>query len=561
MMRNIFGKESKSDTPFFIKILNFLAPMYRAFGVDYPTLRVIVETEMVMDGRQESVIQNSGWGNKKKNDEDKNTFFQSLWMYAIFSLILLFLFAIDNIVFQYTIFFSYIFVMLISTLIANFSTILLNTKDQVLIGTKPVSSRTLSAAKATHVFIYLISFAAAIAGPIVIATFFFHGILAGVLALLLVILASLWCLLLTIIIYATVLKRFNGEKLKNIIAYSQIGLSVFTIIGYQIMNQVIQIVDPEVLAIELNLQWWHVIVFPLWFVAPFGMLQDGWSMTYGIYIAFLLLGTLGIVLLYRVNNDKLEKNLQKLDSGEAEEDKRSLYETITGKWLSWDKRELGYYHFVWQLTKHEREFKTRLYPSLASILVFPAVLLFSSFRFSEGAIEESVTFIYMPYFTMLMLPMLAVSLQYSKNYKGRWIFDTSSENHAGIFLRGMIKAMTMKLIFPIYVLLSAVVIVMTGFELLPVIINGFLLIIALFFMEVKRTITDYPFSRQYNASEANQGCLATVIFFGIVIVTTLFMFLIQEFIPFGAYIVLVLLLAVDGWLLTKGFDNTKLYQL
>ena len=198
---------------------------------------------------------------------------------------------------------------------------------------------------------------------------------------------------------------------------------------------------------------------------------------------------------------------------------------------------------------------------LASILVFPAVLLFSSFRFSEGAIEESVTFIYMPYFTMLMLPMLAVSLQYSKNYKGRWIFDTSSENHAGIFLRGMIKAMTMKLIFPIYVLLSAVVIVMTGFELLPVIINGFLLIIALFFMEVKRTITDYPFSRQYNASEANQGCLATVIFFGIVIVTTLFMFLIQEFIPFGAYIVLVLLLAVDGWLLTKGFDNTKLYQL
>lgn len=560
MMRNIFGREQQSKSPFFIKILDLLAPMYRSLGVDYPTLKVIVEAKMVMDGRQESVIETSAWGNKKENNEDKNVFFQSLWVYTLFGLFLLLIFMIDSIVFQYTVFFSYIFVMLISTLIANFSTILLNTQDQVLIGTKPVSSRTLSAAKATHVFIYLISFTAAIAGPIVIATFFFHGILAGIFASVLTVIASIWCLLLTIIVYATVLKRFNGEKLKNIIAYSQIGLSIFTIIGYQIMNQVIQIVDPEILAIELNLEWWHIIVFPLWFVAPFGMLEDGWTITYGIYLALLLLGTVGIVLLYRLNNGKIENNLQKLDSGEADEDKRSLYEILTGKWLSWDKRELGYYHFTWQLTKHEREFKTRLYPSLASILIFPAVLLFSSFRFSEGTMEQSFAFIYMPYFTMLMLPMLTVSLKYSKNYKGRWIFGTSSENHAGVFLRAMIKAMTMKLIVPVYAALSTIVIIMTGLELILIIINGFLLIIALFFIEVKRTIKDYPFSHQYSASEANQGCSATIIFFGIVIIATVSMFLIQEFVPFGAYMALVVLLAVDSWLLTKGFNTAKFQQ-
>lgn len=562
MMRNVFGGSQKQEASFFIKIIRKLAPMYRRMGVDYPIMEKIIDTKLTMDSRQEKVIPtNSMWGNSKEEDKDKNAFFQSLWVYALISLILLFVFAIDDIQFQYTVFFSFIFVMLLSTLIANFSSILLETKDQVLIGTKPVSSKTLSAAKATHVFIYLISLTLALSGPMMIGTFFIHGILAGLLAVLLTITASTWCLLLTIITYATVLKRFNGEKLKNIIAYSQIGISVFTIIGYQVMNQAFRFINPSMLAIELNLQWWHIFVFPLWFVAPFGLLQNGFSLTYLMYIVLLVGGTIGLIVLYHFNSDKLEANLQKLESGEGDTDKRSWYETFSSKWLCWDKKERGYYHFTWQLTKNEREFKTRLYPSLATIFIFPIVLIGSTYQLTEDSgvgINQLSVFKYMPYYALLIIPMLAVSVKYSKNFKGSWIFGMSSEDNAGVFLRGMIKALIMKLVFPIYLILSGVVLVFSGFENLPALLNGLLLVVLIFSVEVKRTIQTYPFSKKYNASEANQGCFATVIFIGITGIVAVGMFAIQELVPFGVYLLMVILLAVDGWMLTRGFNKIKL---
>lgn len=562
MMRNVFGGSQKQEVSFFIKIIRKLEPMYRRMGVDYLIMEKIIDTKLTMDSRQEKVIPtNSMWGNSKEEDKDKNAFFQSLWVYALISLILLFVFAIDDIQFQYTVFFSFIFVMLLSTLIANFSSILLETKDQVLIGTKPVSSKTLSAAKATHVFIYLISLTLALSGPMMIGTFFIHGILAGLLAVLLTITASTWCLLLTIITYATVLKRFNGEKLKNIIAYSQIGISVFTIIGYQVMNQAFRFINPSMLAIELNLQWWHIFVFPLWFVAPFGLLQNGFSLTYLMYIVLLVGGTIGLIVLYHFNSDKLEANLQKLESGEGDTDKRSWYETFSSKWLCWDKKERGYYHFTWQLTKNEREFKTRLYPSLATIFIFPIVLIGSTYQLTEDSgvgINQLSVFKYMPYYALLIIPMLAVSVKYSKNFKGSWIFGMSSEDNAGVFLRGMIKALIMKLVFPIYLILSGVVLVFSGFEILPALLNGLLLVVLIFSVEVKRTIQTYPFSKKYNASEANQGCFATVIFIGITGIVAVGMFAIQELVPFGVYLLMVILLAVDGWMLTRGFNKIKL---
>lgn len=562
MMRNVFGGSQKQEVSFFIKIIRKLEPMYRRMGVDYLIMEKIVDTKLTMDSRQEKVIPtNSMWGNSKEEDKDKNAFFQSLWVYALISLILLFVFAIDDIQFQYTVFFSFIFVMLLSTLIANFSSILLETKDQVLIGTKPVSSKTLSAAKATHVFIYLISLTLALSGPMMIGTFFIHGILAGLLAVLLTITASTWCLLLTIITYATVLKRFNGEKLKNIIAYSQIGISVFTIIGYQVMNQAFRFINPSMLAIELNLQWWHIFVFPLWFVAPFGLLQNGFSLTYLMYIVLLVGGTIGLIVLYHFNSDKLEANLQKLESGEGDTDKRSWYETFSSKWLCWDKKERGYYHFTWQLTKNEREFKTRLYPSLATIFIFPIVLIGSTYQLSEDSgvgINQLSVFKYMPYYALLIIPMLAVSVKYSKNFKGSWIFGMSSEDNAGVFLRGMIKALIMKLVFPIYLILSGIVLVFSGFEILPALLNGLLLVVLIFSVEVKRTIQTYPFSKKYNASEANQGCFATVVFIAITGIVAVGMFAIQELVPFGVYLLMVILLAVDGWMLTRGFNKIKL---
>lgn len=557
MLKNKFSEE-KAKTPIYLKLLDRLEPIYRKLDVDYDQLRVIVGTKMKMDGRQENPMADA-WNAGSKKKKDRNSFFSSLWVYALISFFMLFIFIVDNYIFQFTFYFSYLFLMMMAVLIAHFSTILLDPKDQELIGTKPVSSKTLGAAKATHIGIYLFAFSGALGGVMIAATFIINGIAEGLLAILLTLLAALWCLLLTILIYAYVLRHFDGEKLKNIISYSQIGLSFFMIIGYQFMGDIFRIIDPETMALELNLQWWHIFVFPLWFVAPFGILQEGWSWTFGSYIGLLILGTAGLIVLYRINSDKIDRNLQKLNSDGEKGTKRSRLEKVYAKGLCLNDREKPYFHFAWQITKNEREFKTRLYPSIASALVFPLIMLWTQFRtVGLDGLGDLSFFVYSPYFTMLMIPMTSTTLRYSNHYKGRWLYTVIPENEDAIILRGMFKAVLSKLLLPIYGTVALFVVIFSGINTLFVLINGFLLLSSAFYLDLSVSMDVIPFTQRYDASEANRGCGATLIFFlGVSMVAGL-LFVLQEFVPYSEYGVLLVLVGVNAWIFTRGFHKVKL---
>ncbi|SFC50290.1 hypothetical protein SAMN04488102_10879 [Alkalibacterium subtropicum] len=554
MMRNVFGTGEQAKEPVYLKLIDKLAPLYTKVGVDYRQMRTILEMKMTVDSRKEAVIQSVGSNAKQK--EEKNHFFSSLWVYAIISVFLLFLFVYDNWVFQYTTYFSYIFIMLFSTMLANFSNILLDTKDAELIGTKPVSQKTIGAAKATHIGIYLVSFTFAVGLAVMLATFYFNGILAGILIILLTFLSSLWALGLTIIMYSTVLKHFDGEKLKNIIAYSQIGVSIFMVMGYYLMGQIFEVIDPATFLVEMNLSVGHALLFPMWFVAPFGLLQEGIQTVYVVYTLFLVAGTVAIGILYNMNSDKIDSNLQKMNKAKAKPSSRSFLETGTAKLLSAGSLEKAYYHFTWQLTKNEREFKTRLYPSIASAMIFPLVLFFSSLRGDQPITSQNtLTFLYLPYFTMLAIPMIAVATQFSVNYKGSWLFELSPKHAKAPFLRAVTKVMLVKILFPMYGLISLLIVILMGFTYSVQLLNGFLLMSAILYFEMKRSSQGLPFSRKYAASEANQGCMASLIFFIPVFVVSLAMILLQSFVPYAEWGVLVALIALNAWWMNKGFNK------
>lgn len=553
MMRDVLGIKKSEKTPLYLRLIDLISFIYTRLGVNYPQMRSIIALKMMMDGRKDSAL--PGFETGRRSDVEKNQFFSSLWVYALISVFLLFLFAYDNWVFQYTTYFSFLFIMTFSTLLANFSTILLDTKDATLIGTKPVDRKTLGAAKATHVGIYLLSFTMAIGLPVILFTFYFNGIVAGILVFLLSLLASLWCLGLTLFVYATILKQFDGERLKNIIAYSQISLSIFMVLGYYLVGQIFQVIDPETLLVEMNLSIGHVVLFPMWFVAPFGMLQEGISTTYLIYTALLIIGTVLLALLFNWNTDKIESNLQKMDSSSTKQTKRSVIERLAANLLCFDPLEKAYFHFGWQITKTEREFKTRLYPSIASALVFPIVMTYTTVTSGEPVATQSpVTFLYLPYFTMLIIPVLAISVQFSKNYKGNWVFNLTPTNSKAPFMRAVAKAMLMKILLPLYTAVAILVLYFTGFSYVLQIINGLLLTSVILFFEMKRSVTSLPFSRKYSAAEANQGCMGTLIFFIPVFIISIIMIVSQLFIPFADWIILLILLGVNGWWMTKGFE-------
>lgn len=553
-MRDVLGMKKSEKTPIYLRLIDLISFIYIRLGVNYSQMRSILALKMTMDGRKDSAL--LGFESGRRSDEEKNQFFSSLWVYTLISVFLLFLFAYDNWVFQYTTYFSFLFIMTFSTLLANFSNILLDTKDAILIGTKPVDRKTLGAAKATHVGIYLVAFTMAIGAPVIAFTFYFNGFTAGILVFLLSLLAALWSLGLTLCVYATILKQFDGERLKNIIAYSQISLSVFMILGYYLVGQIFQVIDPETLLVEINLSIGHVLLFPMWFVAPFGLLQEGLSTTYVIYTALLIAGTVLLVLLFNWSTDKIESNLQKMDSSTTKQTKRSIVERTFADLLCFDPLEKAYFHFGWQITKTEREFKTRLYPSIASALVFPIVMTFTTLTSGEpGAAQSPATFLYLPYFTLLLIPVLAVSVQFSKNYKGSWVFNLTPNDSRAPFMRATVKAMLFKILAPLYVVVAVMVLFFTDFSYVLQMINGLLLSSVILFLETKRSVLGLPFSRKYTASEANQGCMGTLIFFIPVFIISVVMIVSQLFVPFAEWIILIVLVVINGWWMTKGFNS------
>lgn len=556
MMRDALGIKKSETDPFYLKIIDLFAFIYTRLGIDYSQMRSILSMKMTVDRRKDASL--PGMETDNKSVKEKNQFFSSLWVYTLISFFLLILFAYDNWVFQYTLYFSFLFIMTLSTLIANFSGILLDTKDAILIGTKPVDRKTLGAAKSTHVGIYLVSFTLAVGLPFILFTFYFNGIVAGLLVLVLSLLASLWCLGLTLFMYATILKRFDGERLKNIIAYSQISLSIFMVIGYYLVGQIFQIIDPENLLVEINLTIGHVLLFPLWFVAPFGLLQEGWSLTYGVYSILLVIGTVCLATIYNWNSDRIESNLQKMGVSSVQKSRRSYIERMSARLLCFTPIESAYYHFSWQLTKTEREFKTRLYPSIASALVFPIVMTFTTFTGGEAGIESNpVQFLYLPYFTLFLVPVLAIAIQFSNYYKGSWVFTITPDRSRAPFLRAVTKAMLIKILLPMYVALAIMVLIFTDLSYSLQMINGLLLVCLIFYIETKRSVSSMPFTQKYSASDANLGCMGTLIFLVPVILVAIIMIVSQLFIPFAEWGLLLLLTALNIKWMRSGFESKE----
>ena len=226
-----------------------------------------------------------------------------------------------NYIFQMSIVFGMIIFIIMTSMISDFSTVLLDVRDKNILNTKPINGQTISAAKIMHVMIYMTVITGAFVAIPLLVSLVRHGILFNR------ILSSTWYLhllfvvVVTALIYLFVLRFFDGERLKDIINYVQILLSVGVIVGYQILIRSFEVVD---LDMTYTFNWWHLFLPPIWYGAPFELLRVH-NVT-GRIIAFLRLCGLSfqfsLLLLYARLIPTFERNLEKLmsDTGKEEEE-------------------------------------------------------------------------------------------------------------------------------------------------------------------------------------------------------------------------------------------------
>src|SRR5699024_10317091 len=157
-------------------------------------------------------------GNQAQKKEPIITpFVTSLLLYAFLGLLLIpFLYYAEEFYFSLAIAFTIVMFILMTSMISDFSSVLLDVRDKVVLDTKPLDQRTISVAKFVHVVIYMIQLAGALLLiPFVVASLF-NGLLFSVILLVTLILISLFCIVVTALFYMVILKFFDGEKLRNL---------------------------------------------------------------------------------------------------------------------------------------------------------------------------------------------------------------------------------------------------------------------------------------------------------------------------------------------------------
>lgn len=533
-----------------LKILDIFRPIFEAFRIDYVMMRRILQMKLRMDGRRAPTI----FQQQKKTG---NQFLKSLGIYVLFGLVTIpFIFIGDDYIFSMSIMFGIFMFILATTMVSDYSSVLLDVRDKVILNTKPVNTRTINVAKMVHIAIYLFLLLLALTGIPSIVILSKHGLLFFLIFIFELLLIGLFIIAITALVYIFILRFFSGEKLKDMINYVQIALSAGIFIGYQVAIRIFDIVGID---ISYSFSWWHIFIPPIWFGAPFEMFVNG-----AYSIEFITLSVLALIipivslLIYYWLMPAFEQNLEKLmeEVGNRKKE-RFQFTHLFARFLS-RKDEQKYFRFAATMMGQEREFKLKVYPALGLTIVFPFIMIFNQLNMvSYTEVTEGNTYL-MIYFCNIMIATVIHMLKFSGNHEGSWILKaTVPMEDRGKYYQAAIKAFIVKLYLPIYLFVSAIFIWIFSVRIIPdllIVFTSALLISVITFIIVDDGT--FPFSQPFEAAQES-GNAIQIFLLMIVIGAFALVHYLFVFVPYGIPIYFILMIITTFFVWRMAFAKKR----
>lgn len=525
-----------------LRLLDKVQFIFTKIGVDYPMMRKILHIKLMMDERRVPTFFNQSAG-KKGEEEKKYGYLKSLWIYALISLVLIpFLGFGNNFLFQMSIAYAIIIFMIMTSMISDFSSVLLDVRDRSILSTKPIPIKTVNAAKFMHILIYLTYLTIALTMIPLVFGLFKQGILFFLLTIVQLVFINIFIVVITAILYIAILKFFDGEKLKDIINYVQIGLSLVLMIGYQFLARSFEFADLEII---VDFHWWSIFLIPMWFAAPYELLLNG-----DLSLHTILFSMLAVIIpivslwIYIKLIPTFEGSLQKLlNTSKSKKEKKSSIKDLLLMMICRTKEERAFYHFTSLMMKQEREFKLKVYPSLGFSFVIPFIFIFNALR--GETVDYAVSMSYLNiYFSTLIIPTTVLMLGYSSKYKAAWIFKIFPIKDYADLKKGSLKAFLIKLFFPLYFLISIVFCFIYGARIIPdlfAVLAASLLYTVICYVSLGSKI---PFARPYEEIGNSQGWKSIILFIPVGILGGLHYLLATQY-SYGTIIYLTVMLIAN----------------
>ncbi|MBE0449520.1 MAG: hypothetical protein IBX70_01620 [Clostridia bacterium] len=500
-----------------IKILNRLKWIFSKSEVDFEMLKSILTLKLTLDERKSPIHLSDGKEKKVKGLKANLLmlvfvgFFVGMMMTTPFDLY-----------YKITIVASMDLFFMVMYMVSDFSGVLLDVRDKNIIMTKPVNQQTMNAARIIHIVYYMVAMFLALNLMSMVIGTGVYGPKILLAFLIMMIALSFLIVIITTIVYSALLERFSGEKLKDIINIFQIILSITTILAYQVAARIFEFVDLE---LTINIKWWTYLMPPAWYAGLFKVVVEGTTDT-----TYIIMAVMGIVvpilaglILIKWIFPKFESYLMKLQIEDgifiSKNNLSSRIKDILFNVFSKDHTELAFMKFSDSNLSRDRKLKLMIYPNQAISMLFPFIMLFPIIQGSDGilagiaGLKGSMAYVALYMSTMFFTTNFDF-IQYSEKFEAAFIYDSFPIDNKNIIMTGALKAYYFKYVLPGMIVMSAIFIVLCGFESVFGVLVVNVMTILLLGFKINFSRLSLPFSREMIPG-GNKNMGATFVYMGI----------------------------------------------
>jgi len=544
-----------------LKILKLFGGLFAKQGVDVGQMFDIVETKLIMDKRR---VQFQFRQSQTKNENSNRLTFVLLF-YGFFSLfVAVMIFGLEEIILSTAIFHSYLLFMMAMTLVTDFSSVLLDTTDNLVILPRPVSGKTLFVSRMVHVSIYLFQFSFAISFIPIIAIAIKFGIFTGLIAVITSFSTVLLSVFFTYLLYLLILRFSSERKLREVVTYFQIFMTILFMAGYQVLPRMINLSSFDG---HFSLHWYSYIMPPVWMAVTLDAVNQHLYDT--IHISMILLSFLLPLLLFwlliKYFAPSFGRKLAAVQQdGTTQADtknntkriyKRSLSEKPSS-FVCKSPVERASFEATWKITSRDKQFRLQFYPMLGYL----AVLIFMFTRNDRGGdfwenLQTGNKFLWFVYIPLFMVNSSLGFIAFNENYQAAWVYFSSPVDKPGHLVSGSLKTLFFKFFIPVFVILFGLALGVWGIRIIDDFAFGFLINLNCFLAMANLTKHYLPFSMQPNVQQQSGRFVSTLILFLVIGVLVGIHYLGLLF-PIVLYVFMPILL-ITSYFLLKNLQQLK----
>jgi len=492
----------------FLRFFLLAMPLFRKLNVNPEQLKAILVAKLTMDNRRPAAFAQMRSREKKElNKATLKTMLGSLFMG------LLFLVSFElghDLVTRLTVFFSMFVFILAATLITDFTSVLIDVRDNLIILPKPVSDSTVVTARLMHIAIHINKMVLPMALPSLIAVIILNGIWAILPFMLILLLATLLSIFLINAVYILILRFTTPAKFQSIISYIQIGFAILIYGGYQLVPRMME----NSVMVNTRMSQLHYIQLypPYWFAEACNSLivfDFGERQLMSLALSFLVpLLSIWIVVRYfapafnrklaMINGSAVEMKSPAKDRAGLEPTGRTRVERLATMLTTRGSEYMGFV-FTWKMMSRSRDFKMKVYPAFGYVVVLMVMMLMNKKTPGWAELHEmsgsaKTAFLFLVYFSSFILITALGQLTYSEKYKAAWIFSISPLQSPGPVICGAVKSVMSYFYIPVILFISLLGLVFGGIKLIPNLLLGAFNILAISSLIAYFTLRELPFS-------------------------------------------------------------------